>query len=62
MAFADSIKFNGKSIRDFLGEVTLVTGRGKPTVKSFGVPIAGRHGNFVGSQQYNARTILIEGQ
>ena len=61
MAVADSILFNGKSIRDFLGEITKISGRGKPPVNPIGLNIAGRHGKFVGSQTYKPRTIIIEG-
>ena len=61
MALTDSIKFNGKSIRDFLAEGVKVTGRGKPKVNPIGVNIAGRHGKFIGSQTYAPRIITIEG-
>ena len=61
MAVADSIKFNGKSIRDFLTEITKISGRGKPRVTPIGVKIAGRHGKFIGSQTYQPRIITIEG-
>ena len=61
MAFTDSIKWNGKSIRDLFTEITRVKGRGKPPVEVKSVAIPGRHGRIAFNQTYKPRIIEIEG-
>lgn len=61
MAFTDSIKWNGKSIRDLFTEITHVSGRGKPPVEVKSVAIPGRHGRIAFKQTYKPRIIEIEG-
>ena len=61
MAFTDSIKWNGKSIRDFFLEITNVSGRGKPAVEVKSVSIPGRHGQIAFKQTYKPRIIELEG-
>ncbi|MCH8305624.1 MAG: phage tail family protein, partial [Candidatus Marinimicrobia bacterium] len=61
MAFTDSIKWNGKSIRDFFLEITNVSGRGKPAVEVKSVSVPGRHGQIAFKQTYKPRIIEIEG-
>lgn len=61
MAFSDSIKWNGKSIRDLFAEITEVRGRGKPALKTTGVDVPGRHGRIAFKQTYKPRVIEIEG-
>ncbi|MCH7928403.1 MAG: phage tail family protein, partial [Candidatus Dadabacteria bacterium] len=61
MAFADSIKFNGKSIRDFLTEIIQVRGRGIPRIRRRSSRIIGRHGEFTFGQVYDSRIIKISG-
>lgn len=61
MAFTDSIKWNGKSIRDLFAEITEVRGRGKPALKTSGVDVPGRHGRIAFKQTYKPRVIEIEG-
>ena len=61
MAFTDSIKWNGKSIRDLFTEITQVKGRGKPSVEVKSVAIPGRHGRIAFNQTYKPRIIEIEG-
>ena len=61
MAFTDSIKWNGKSLRDYFAEITEVMGRGKPRVNVKGISIPGRHGQMAFKQTYKPRIIEIEG-
>ena len=61
MAFTDSIKWNGKSLRDYFAEITDVKGRGKPRVNVKGISIPGRHGQMAFKQTYKPRIIEIEG-
>ncbi|MCH8289105.1 MAG: phage tail family protein, partial [Candidatus Marinimicrobia bacterium] len=61
MAFSDSIKWNGKSIRDLFAEITEVRGRGKPALKTSDVDLPGRHGRITFKQTYKPRVIEIEG-
>lgn len=61
MAFTDSIKWNGKSIRDLFTEITQVKGHGKPPVEVRSVAIPGRHGRIAFKQTYKPRIIEIEG-
>lgn len=61
MAFLDSIKWQGKSIRDFVTEVTEVKGRGQPMVSHRRLRIPGRHGEFTFGAKYEPRIIEISG-
>ncbi|MCH7496004.1 MAG: phage tail family protein, partial [Candidatus Marinimicrobia bacterium] len=61
MAFTDSIKWNGKSIRDFGAEITDVKGRGKPEVRRKSLSIAGRHGELTFGTKYLPRRIELDG-
>ncbi len=61
MAFTDSIKWNGKSIRDLFAEITHVKGRGKPPVDVKSAAVPGRHGRIALKQTYRPRIIEIAG-
>ena len=61
MALLDSIKWNGKSIRDFGAEITDVKGRGKPEVRRKSLSIAGRHGELTVGTKYLPRRIELDG-
>ena len=61
MAFTESIKWNGRSIRDLFTEITEVRGRGKPGIDSAGVDLHGSHGRLAFKQRYKPRIIEIEG-
>jgi len=53
MALLDSVLWNGKSIRDFGAEVTLVKGRGEPEIRLRSLDISGRHGTLAFGAKYS---------